>query len=140
MAADYPENYDRFTDAFQFIKDVPVEWDKSIYLEAEPYEYLTIARKEKNSNNWFIGGITSDKSHVTDIKFNFLDSDKTYVATIYADAKETDYITNPQKYTINKVIVTNKSKLKQSIAVGSGFAISLIEVKDKAQARGLKKL
>ncbi len=140
MAADYPENYERFLDAFQFIKEVPVEWDKSIYLEAEPYEYLTIARKEKNSNNWFVGGTTADKPHVATIRFNFLDTDKTYIATIYADAKNTNYISNPYGYTVRKVLVTKNSKLSQSVAVGSGFAISLFEVKDKTQTKGLKRL
>ncbi|MDL2311396.1 glycoside hydrolase family 97 protein [Bacteroidales bacterium OttesenSCG-928-B11] len=128
MAADYPENYERFPDAFQFIKDVPADWSETVYLEAEPYEYLTIARKDKKSNNWFVGGITGEKSRVAQIKFDFLDPDKKYVAILYADTEDTDYLTNPQSYMLKKINVNKKSKLSQQIVAGSGFAISIFEV------------
>ena len=131
MAADYPEHYEKFADAFQFIKDVPVDWDKSVYPEAEPYEYITIARKAKGSNDWFVGSVTGKHARQANITFDFLDAGKKYVATIYADAKNTDYEKNPQSYTITKKIVTNKSKLSQHVTVGSGFAVSITELKDK---------
>ncbi len=128
MVADLPENYNRFPDAFQFIKDVAVDWDKTEYLEAEPFEYLTIARKAKGTNNWFIGGVVGENEHTSNISFNFLDPEKKYVATIYADAKDAHYKTNPQAYTIRKVQVTNKSKLTVKSAAGGGFAISIFEI------------
>lgn len=140
MAADLPENYNRFLDAFQFIKDVALDWDESKYLEAEPGEYITIARKAKGTNNWFVGNVAGYNGHQSKISFDFLDPTKTYVATIYADAKDADYKTNPQAYTIRKAIVTNKSKLVQQSVAGGGYAISIIEVTDKAQTKGLKKL
>ncbi len=87
MAADFPENYEKHMDAFQFIKDVAVDWDKSIYLEAEPMEYITAARKAKGSDNWFVGGVTGMKAHQSTVKLDFLDKGKKYVATIYQDAK-----------------------------------------------------
>ena len=130
MVADYPENDERFPDAFQFIKDVAVDWDKSVYLEAEPYEYLTIARKEKGSSNWFVGGTTGAQPHIAAFQFDFLDPGKKYMATVYADAADTDYENNQQAYTIRKMVVTNKSKFKQSVSIGSGFAISLFEITD----------
>lgn len=130
MVADYPENYERFPDAFQFIKDVAVDWDQSVYLEAEPYEYLTIARKAKGTNHWFVGGTTGANPHIAEFKFDFLDPGKKYMATIYADAKDTDYENNQQAYTIRKMVVTKKSKFRQSVAIGSGFAISLFEMDD----------
>lgn len=135
MAADYPENYERFPDAFQFIKEVAVDWDKSVYLEAEPYEYLTIARKAKGTGNWFVGGTTGKDPHIAEFKFDFLDPDKKYMATIYADAKDTDYETNQQAYTIRKQVVTHKTKFKQPVAIGSGFAISLFEITDSKQKK-----
>ncbi|WP_101689638.1 glycoside hydrolase family 97 protein [Dysgonomonas massiliensis] len=139
MAADLPENYDRFLDAFQFIKDVAIDWDESKYLEAEPGEYVTVARKAKGSNNWFVGSTCGEKGYLSNISFDFLDADKTYIATIYADDKDAHYKTNPQAYTIRKVVVTNKSKLKQQLAPAGGYAISIIEA-DKAATKGLKKL
>ncbi|KAA6346864.1 Glucan 1 4-alpha-glucosidase [termite gut metagenome] len=139
MAADLIENYERFPDAFQFIKDVAVDWEDSNYLEAEPAEYVTVARKAKGTNNWFVGNVCSEKGFTSNISFDFLDSDKTYIATIYADAKDAHYKSNPQAYTIRKVLVTNKSKLKQQSAPGGGYAISIIEA-DKTQTKGLKKL
>ncbi|MFV5687454.1 glycoside hydrolase family 97 protein [Flavobacterium sp. ZT3R25] len=129
MAADLPENYDRFADAFQFIKDVAVDWTDSKYLEAEPGQYVTVARKAKVTNNWFIGNVNGDTSRTSRIKFDFLEKGKTYVATIYADAKDAHYKTNPQAYTIRKMTVTNKSKLAQLSAPGGGYAISIVETK-----------
>jgi alpha-glucosidase len=139
MAADLIENYERFPDAFQFIKDVAVDWDDSKYLEAEPGAYITIARKAKGTNNWFVGNVCGEAGFTSNIGFDFLDSDKTYIATIYADAGDAHYKSNPQAYTIRKVLVTNKSKLKQQSAPGGGYAISIIEA-DKTQTKGLKKL
>lgn len=139
MAADLPENYDRFMDAFQFIKDVAIDWDESIYLEAEPRDYITIARKEKGSDNWFLGNVNGEKTRTSKINFDFLDSGKTYIATIYSDAKDAHFKTNPQAYEIRKVRVTNKSKLSQMSAPGGGYAISILEA-DKSETRGLKKL
>jgi hypothetical protein len=129
MAADTPENYDRFPDAFQFIKDVAIDWSDSKYLEAEPGQYVTVARKAKVTNNWFIGNVNGDTSRTSTIKFDFLEKGKKYVATIYADAKDAHYKTNPQAYTIRKMTVTNKSKLAQLSAPGGGYAISIIEIK-----------
>jgi hypothetical protein len=127
MAADLPENYDRFPDAFQFIKDVAVDWDDTYVLEAEPGDYITIARKAKGKNEWFIGGITDENSRIATIRFDYLPKGKKYVATIYADAKDADWKTNPQKYTIKKVDITSKTELKQYLAPGGGFAISITE-------------
>ena len=129
MAADLPENYNRFLDAFQFIKDVAIDWDDSKYLEAEPGEYLTVARKAKGKNNWFIGNANGVTPRVSTINFDFLEKGKKYEATIYADAKDAHYKTNPQAYTIRKTRVTSKSKLSQLSAPGGGFAISVIEIK-----------
>ena len=139
MAADLPENYNRFLDAFQFIKDVAVDWDDSKYLEAEPGQYITVARKAKGKSSWFVGNVNGETPRTTTLAFDFLDAGKTYIATIYADAKDAHYKTNPQAYTIRKVLVTSKSKLKQLSAPGGGFAISIVET-DKAGAKGLKKL
>ncbi|MGO4905453.1 glycoside hydrolase family 97 protein [Flavobacterium sp. W20_MBD1_R3] len=129
MAADTPENYDRFPDAFQFIKDVAVDWSDSKYLEAEPGQYVTVARKAKGTNNWFIGNVNGETSRTSTIKFDFLEKGKKYEATIYADAKDAHYKTNPQAYTIRKMTVTNKSKLAQLSAPGGGYAISIVEIK-----------
>ena len=125
MAADLPENYARFMDAFQFIKDVPVEWQRSVYLEAAPMEYVTIARKDKNSDAWYMGGVTDAKPHDSVIKLDFLDKGRKYEATIYADGKTADYKTNPQAYTITKKTVTSKTTLKLHSAAGGGFAVSI---------------
>ena len=100
MAADLPENYERFADAFQFIKDVPVDWDDTRILEAEPGDYITIARKKKGEDEWFIGSITDENKRVSNIRLNFLDPGKNYIATIYADGEDADYETRPQSYTI----------------------------------------
>ncbi|MCH4552672.1 glycoside hydrolase family 97 protein [Aestuariibaculum lutulentum] len=127
MAADLPENYNKFLDAFQFIKDVAVDWDKSMYLEAEPGNYITIARKAKGTNNWFVGNVNGKVSRESNISLDFLDKGKKYIATIYADAKDADYKTNPQEYTIKKMKVTNTSKLSLKSVEGGGYAISIVE-------------
>ncbi|TPG32637.1 glycoside hydrolase family 97 protein [Flavobacterium pectinovorum] len=129
MAADTPENYNRFPDAFQFIKDVAVDWSESKYIEAEPGDFITVARKAKGTNNWFIGNVNGETPRTSNIDFSFLEKGKKYTATIYADAKDAHYKTNPQAYTIKKVAVTNKSKLSQLSAPGGGYAISIIETK-----------
>ncbi|MFA6277149.1 MAG: glycoside hydrolase family 97 protein [Pedobacter sp.] len=139
MAADLPENYNRFPDAFQFIKDVAIDWDDSKYIEAEPGQYITVARKAKGTGKWFLGSVNGDNSRTAEFKLDFLDKGKTYVATIYADAKNAHYKTNPQAYVIRKVVVTAQTKLSQFAAPGGGFSISFLEV-DKAQTKGLKKL
>lgn len=140
MAADLPENYERFMDAFQFIKDVPVDWDNSIYLEAEPGKYVTVARKEKGTNNWFIGSATGDANHQSVISLDFLEKGKNYIATIYADTKDTDYKSNPQSYQIVKGFVNSKNKLKINTVEAGGYAISLFEVTTSDEMKGLKKL
>ena len=129
MAADLPENYNRFLDAFQFIKDVPVEWSTSKYLEAEPGYYITTARKDKNSNNWFVGNVNGLNKRTSTISLDFLEKGKKYEATIYADASDAHYKTNPQAYKITKQKVTNKTKLKLTTAAGGGYGISIVEVK-----------
>jgi hypothetical protein len=129
MAADIPENYERFPDAFQFIKDVAVDWDDSKYLEAEPGQYVTVARNAKGTGNWFIGSVNGDSVRTSNIGFQFLRPGKKYTATLYADAPNAHYKTNPQAYTIRKLIVTSQSKLRQQCAPGGGYAISLIEIK-----------
>ena len=127
MAADLPENYERFMDAFQFIKDVAVDWDDSKYLEAEPGRYITVARKAKGTNNWFVGCTASENGHMANISFDFLDPKRKYTATIYADGPTAHYEKNSQAYTIKKMTVTNKSRLTLRAASGGGFAISIIE-------------
>ena len=129
MAADLIEHYDQFPDAFQFIKDVAVDWSDSKYLEAEPGDYITVARKAKGTNNWFIGNVNGETPRTSSIALDFLDKGKKYMATIYADAKEAHYKTNPQAYTIRKIAVTNKSKISQLSAAGGGYAISITEIK-----------
>ncbi len=129
MAADVPENYNRFLDAFQFIKDVAIDWDDSKYLEAEPGEYITVARKAKATGKWFVGNVNGETARISTIAFNFLEAGKKYIATIYADGKDAHYKTNPQAYTIRKVVVTNQSKLSQFSAPGGGYAISFVEDK-----------
>jgi hypothetical protein len=140
MAADLPENYDRFPDAFQFIKDVAVDWDDSKYLEAEPGQYITAARKAKGTGNWFVGNVNGDQPRVSKIGFDFLEPGKNYLATIYSDASGAHYKTNPQAYTIRKAIVTSKSKLSQWSAAGGGYAISVIEAKDPELLKGVRVL
>ena len=126
MAADLPENYERFLDAFQFIVDVPVEWDTVYYLEAEPYEYVTIARKQKDKNAWFIGSTNGYDPRTAMIDLSFLPAGQKYTATIYADAKDAHYRNNPQAYTITTKTVTSKSKLRLFTAAGGGCAIKIV--------------
>jgi hypothetical protein len=126
MAADLPENYAKFMDAFQFIRDVACDWDDSRYLEAEPADYITVARKAKGTDNWFVGGKCDENGHLTTLKLDFLDPGRKYVATIYADAKDAHYETNPKAYTITRKTVKANQTLKLQQAPGGGFAISLM--------------
>ena len=128
MAADIPENYECFMDAFQFIKDVPLDWQKSVYLEAEPGDYVTIARKDKNSENWFVGSTVDENGHTTNLSFDFLDDNAKYEATFYEDAADAHWQTNPQAYKIYKKTITNKTKMNIKSAPGGGFAISIVRV------------
>ena len=140
MAADLPENYERFMDAFQFIKDVAVDWDESRYLEAEPGRYIVVARKAKGTDNWFVGCTSNEDGHISALKLDFLNKDKKYIATVYEDSKDAHYRTNPQAYTIRKGIVSAKSVLKMKAAPGGGYAISIMEITDKAAMKGVKNL
>ncbi len=140
MAADLPETYNKHLDAFQFIKDVALDWDNSLVLEAEPGDFITYARKEKGTNNWFVGRTNDEQARNSFITFDFLDSDKDYRATVYSDAKNAHYRDNPKAYEVKKYHVTQKSNLKLYCASGGGYAISIFEVKDKSQLKGLKKL
>ncbi|MEQ1625693.1 MAG: glycoside hydrolase family 97 catalytic domain-containing protein, partial [Sediminibacterium sp.] len=124
MAADLPENYNRFLDAFQFIKDVALDWSDSKYLEAEPGNYITVARKAKGTNNWFIGNVNGEIPRSSTIQFDFLDKGAKYDATIYSDAKDAHYKTNPQAYTIKKLTVNSSTKLDLYSVSGGGYAIS----------------
>ena len=124
MAADLPENYEKYPDAFQFIKDVAVDWDDSKYLQAEPGDYLTIVRKAKGKQSWFLGAITDENARQTEIKLDFLTKGKKYKAIIYEDAKDADWKNNPIAYTIRTIEVTSNSKIKLSLAPGGGTAIS----------------
>lgn len=133
MAADVPENYMRYADAFRFIKDVAVDWDESRYLAAEPGEYIIAARREKGGQRWFVGGVTNEDARTMTVDFSFLTKGQKYMATIYADAKDTDYETNPEKYVISRRVVTAKDKEKIFMARGGGFAISLMPVDDHTQ-------
>ena len=126
MAADLPETYEKYLDAFQFIKDVALDWDKSYYLEAEPMEYITVARCAKNTDNWFVGGTNGEVPRIATIDFSFLPTGQKYIATIYRDGKKAHYRNNPTDYVIETKTVTNKTTLKISTASGGGFAISLV--------------
>lgn len=138
MAADMPEHYEQYIDAFQFIVDVPVEWSESRYLAAEPGDYVVIARKDKNSEAWYVGGVSDDNARTMPLAFDFLDEGKEYVATIYADAKDADYATNPEAYVIYSGKVTAKSVTEIAMARGGGFAISIREA--TPADKGVKKL
>ncbi len=140
MAADLPETYEKHMDAFQFIKDVALDWDKSLVLEAEPGDYVTYARKEKGKDRWFVGRTNDEVRRVSKIRFDFLTPGKKYRAIIYADASDAHFKTNPKAYAINEYVVTSKARLTQQCAPGGGYAISIDEVKNKAEAKGLKKL
>jgi hypothetical protein len=124
MAADLPENYEKYPDAFQFIKDVAVDWQDSKYLEAEPGDYLTVARKEKNGERWFLGAITDENARQTEIKLDFLSPNQKYEAIVYQDGKDADWKNNPKSYVIKTIQVTSKSKIKLNLAKGGGTAIS----------------
>ena len=126
MAADLPENYEAHMDAFQFIKDVPVDWDDTKILAAEPGDYVVIARKGKGTGNWFLGAITDENARQLVEDLSFLDKGKKYVATIYADAADADWKTNPEAYTINKMIVTGTTHLSLKLAPGGGAAVSIV--------------
>lgn len=138
MAADLPENYEAKLDAFQFIKDVGVDWDDTKIIEAEPGDYITIARKEKGTGNWFIGGITDENKHSASVALDFLDKGKKYVATIYADADNADYKTNPEAYKIEKFVVDNSTVLRLQLAAGGGVAVSIMPAAAK-DLNGLRK-
>jgi glucan 1,4-alpha-glucosidase len=125
MAADMPENYKRFPDAFQFIKDVAIDWDESYVLEAEPGDFVTIARKAKGKDQWFIGGITDENPRQANIIFNFLPAGKKFEATVYSDGKDASWNKNPQSYAIKRLTVTSKTKLSIPLAPGGGVAISV---------------
>ena len=129
MAADLPETYNKHLDAFQFIKDVAIDWDDTYVLEAEPGDYITMARKAKDKNEWYIGAITDENARTAKITFEYLPKGKTYIATIYEDGKDAHYETNPQSYKIRTVKVTAKTKLDIKLAPGGGAAISIKEVK-----------
>ena len=138
MAADLPEHYEMYMDAFQFIKDVAVDWDDTRYLAAEPCEYIIAARKEKGSDNWFVGGVTDENARTMEVNLDFLDKGTRCVATLYADGKDADYATKPDSYSITTGIVTDKTKLKVKMARGGGFAISIRPATDADKK--LKKL
>ena len=138
MAADLVENYEKHMDAFQFIKDVAVDWDDSEYIEAEPGDYITVARKAKGTDNWFVGGITDENARTAGFTLDFLTPGKQYVATLYADGKDADYKENPTSYEIKKGIVTNKTKISVWEARSGGFALSLIEA-TPAEKKSVKK-
>lgn len=138
MAADLVENYEKHMDAFQFIKDVAVDWDDSKYIEAEPGDYITVARKAKGTGNWFVGGITDENARTANFTLDFLEPGKQYVATLYADGKDADYKENPTSYQIKKGIVTNKTKMSVKEARSGGFALSLIEA-TPADKKAVKK-
>ena len=138
MAADLVENYEKHMDAFQFIKDVAADWDDSEYIEAEPGDYITVARKAKGTDNWFVGGITDENARTAGFTLDFLTPGKQYVATLYADGKDADYKENPTSYQIKKGIVTNKTKISVWEARSGGFALSLIEA-TPAEKKSVKK-
>ena len=138
MAADLPENYEKHLDAFQFIKDVAVDWDDTKILSAEPGDYLTIARKEKGSANWFMGAITDEQPRTTTGSLSFLDAGKKYIATIYRDAADADWKKNPMAYTIERFVVDNKTNLKIKLAPGGGAAISIMP-STAENSKGVKK-
>jgi hypothetical protein len=131
MAADLPENYGAKLDAFQFIKDVAVDWDETKVLEAEPGDYLTMARKAKNREEWFVGAITDENARTATVALNFLEPNRTYVATTYSDAADAHWEKNPMAYKIESVIVTSKNILKLKLASGGGAAVSIRSAADE---------
>jgi len=129
MIADLPENYEKHLDAFQFIRDVPADWETTRVLEGEIGQYATFARKERNGTNWFVGGVTNEYARTSTINLSFLDAGKQYKARIYKDAKNANYLLNPEAYEIEERTVTNKDELSIALAAGGGVAISLIQIK-----------
>lgn len=125
MVADLPENYKKYNDAFQFIKDVPCDWDRTIYLEAEPADYITVARRDKKTDDWYIGGKCDENGHKSVLKLDFLDENYSYDCTIYQDAKNAHYEKNPKAYKITHKKVKKGDILKLNMAPGGGFAVSL---------------
>lgn len=139
MVADVPESYERFADAFEFIKQVPVDWDHSLYLEAEPGDYITVARCAKHTGDWYVGSTVDENGHRSVLKLNFLEPHTQYIATVYADAKDANWDTNPQAYIIKKGVVDAKSVVDIASASGGGFAISIVKA-SKADVKGIKAL
>jgi hypothetical protein len=139
MAADLPESYERRMDAFQFIKDVAVDWDDSRYLEAEPGDYVTVARRAKNTANWFVGAITDENARTAIIPFNYLLKKKHGMLPQFTKTQPSAWKENPMAYKIRKVLVNSKSVLKQKLAAGGGVAISLKKA-EKKEMKGLKKI
>lgn len=127
MAADLPENYERFPDAFQFIKDVELDWTESHYLEAEPGQYITVARKGKKTGNWFVGSVAGEAPHTATVSFDFLEKGKTYTARIYADGDDADCAKNTYSYRISGMEITSESTIAIPAVAGGGFAISITE-------------
>ena len=140
MAADLPEIYQQHLDAFQFIKDVAIDWDDTRVLEAEPGDYITFARKAKGSDNWYVGRTNDEQPRTSKITFDFLEPGKQYIATVYRDAPDAHWKENPKAYEIQQYVATSKSKLTQDCAPGGGYAISLHLAENKDQTRKLKKL
>lgn len=129
MACDLPENYEKHLDAFQFIRDVATDWETTRVLEGEIGQYVTIARKQRNSNNWFVGGVTNENARIAVVDFIFLDAGKKYKARIYKDAKDANYLTNPEAYEIEEREVSSNDKITVNLAAGGGFAVSLLQDK-----------
>lgn len=127
MAADFPEHYDMFPDAFRFIKDVALDWDRSWYLEAEPMEYVTVARKEKGVDRWFVGGTNGEEPRQATVDFSFLPKGK-YKVQIYRDGKDAHYRNNPQSYVVEEKNITEKTKLRIYEAAGGGFAMTITPI------------
>lgn len=139
MAADLPETYEKYRDAFRFIVEVPVDWDDTRVLEAEPGDYITYARKQKGTDNWFVGRTNDEEARVSAISLDFLPAGQTYLATVYADGKDAHYRNNPKSYQISQYAVTSKSKFELNCAPGGGYAISLIQVDDPKTLKGIKR-
>jgi hypothetical protein len=136
MAADLPENYEQHLDAFQFIKDVAVDWDDTRVIEAEPGDYLTIARKAKGKDEWYVGAITDESARTSEVSLSFLAPKRQYVATVYADASDANWQSNPMKYQISSSLVNEQTRLNLALAPGGGAAVSL----KPASADDLKRL
>jgi len=138
MAADLPENYEAKPDAFQFIKEVPVDWDDSKYIAAEPGDYIAVARKEKGNENWYLGAITDENARTLNVPLNFLDADKWYIVTLYRDGDKAHWQNSPEEYVIEKFAVKAATVLKLKLAPGGGCAAS-IKPATEADIKGVKK-